>query len=518
MKKQKKNLVAIDVGTNSFHLVAAEINPANGRFKILGKEKEVVRLGSGSTDMKHLSEEAMRRGIVVLKRFRAVADAYRSDVRAIATSAVREATNRQEFQRRVRSETGIRIEIASGFEEARLIHLGVLQALPVFNKNILLIDIGGGSTEFLVGQKRKILFSNSLKLGAVRMTERFFRSDHIDRKAIDECREYVRGLLAPCVREIKKHQFEVCVGTSGTINILARIISARNGKDSESPMNGYVFTRAELLQVVEEILQASTTEQRMDIEGMDVSRVDIISAGAVILEQIMLALKIKTVTVSDYSLREGIILDSIEKLHTKQPASHLQNIRRSSVLHLAETFHYEKNHANHVAALSLQLFDRTRSLHRLGGEEREYLEAAALLHEIGLFISHAQHHRHSYYLIRNSELLGFTENEKEIIANIARYHRKSHPKFKHDGYNILSLEDQRKVTVLAAILRVADGLDRSHLSLVKKLRTRVLKGTLFIRVHSSGRVLPEMELWGADRKKQLLQEVFRKRVLFTCAQ
>ena len=244
---------------------------------------------------------------------------------------------------------------------------------------------------------------------------------------------------------------------------------------------------------------------------------DIITAGAIILEQIVQALKIKSMTISEYSLREGVILDSIEKLHRKQPVSHLHNIRRSSVLHAAESYHYEKNHASHVALLALQLFDQTTSIHRLNGEAREYLEAAALLHEIGLFISHAQHHRHSYYLIRNSELLGFTENEKEIIANIARYHRKSHPKIKHEGYNILSAEDQRTVSVLAAILRVADGLDRSHSALVRKIRTRVSKGTLFIHVRGTGRVRPEMELWGAERKKQLLQEMLRKRVLFTIA-
>ncbi len=518
MKKQRKNLAAIDVGTNSFHLVVAEVNSVTGGFKILNKQKEVVRLGSGSTDMKHLSDEAMQRGIVVLKRFRAIADVYNADIRAIATSAVREAANRKEFLRRVQNLTGIQIEITSGFEEARLIHLGVLQALAVFPKNILLIDIGGGSTEFLIGRRRKILFSNSLKIGAVRITERFFHSDRISRKAIDECRKYVSGFLTPCIREIKNRQFEFCIGTSGTITTLAKIIRLRYGKDSESSLNGYIFTRTELLQIVEEILQAQTAKQRMEIKGMDALRADIISAGAIILEQIVLALKIKTVTVSDYSLREGIILDSIEKLYRNQPTSHLQNIRRSSVLHLAETFHYEKNHANHVAMLSLQLFDYTCALHRLGKEEREYLEAAALLHEIGLFISHAQHHRHSYYLIRNSELLGFTENEKEIIANIARYHRKSHPKIKHEGYDILSNDDQHKVAVLSAILRIADGLDRSHLSLVKKLRTRVRKGTLFIRIYGSGRALPEMELWGAERKKLLLQEVFRKKVLFTCAQ
>ena len=513
----KKNLAAIDIGTNSFHLVIAEVNTETGRFRILGKEKEVVRLGAGSTDMKYLSESAMDRGIAVLKRYRIVADAFHADVRAIATSAVREAINKQDFVQRAKIETGIRMEIVSGLEEARLIYLGVLQALPVFHKKSLLIDIGGGSTEFLIGEKRSIHFSNSLKLGAVRLTERFFKSGNLSRKTIEECRKYVRGFLVSIIRDVKKQQFEVCIGTSGTINNLANIMRANRGGAIELPLNNVSFSRTELLGTVKNILLLLTTHERMEIEGMDPDRAEIIPAGAIILEQIFLALGIKTATVSEYSLREGIILDSIEKMHTKRPSVYLHNLRRSSVLHLAEIYHYEKKHAHHVNDLALQLFDQTKYLHKLNGQAREYLEAAAILHEVGSFVSHTQHHRHSYYLIRNAELFGYTENEKEIIANVARYHRKSHPKIKHEGYNLLSNEDKILVSKLAAFLRIADGLDRSHASHIQRVKIRKIGRNLRVKVFHTAKGHTELELWGANRKKQLFELVFRKKIEFVVA-
>jgi exopolyphosphatase/guanosine-5'-triphosphate,3'-diphosphate pyrophosphatase len=255
----------------------------------------------------------------------------------------------------------------------------------------------------------------------------------------------------------------------------------------------------------------------MEIEGMDPGRADIMPAGAIILEQIVLALGIKTLTVSEYSLREGILLDSIEKMHTKKPSMYLHNLRRSSVLHLAEIYHFEKQHALHVNNLALQLFDQTTYLHKLNGQAREYLEAAAILHEVGSFVSHTQHHRHSYYLIRNAELFGYTENEKEIIANVARYHRKSHPKLKHEGYDLLSNEDQVLVSKLAAFLRIADGLDRSHASHIQRVKIRKIGRNLRVRVFHTAKGHTELELWGANRKKQLFELVFRKKIEFVVA-
>jgi exopolyphosphatase/guanosine-5'-triphosphate,3'-diphosphate pyrophosphatase len=518
---QKPRLAAIDIGTNSFHLVITEVNPAAGKFKILGREREVVRLGSGSTDMKYLSQEAILRGIETLKRFRGLSDSAGASLRAIATSAVREAKNQNEFIKRAANEAGVKIEVASGFEEARFIYLGVLQALPVFDKRILLIDIGGGSTEFLIGHRREIYYDNSLKLGAIRFTQRFFESDKIESREIKECRKYIRGIMNPVMRQLKDYLFDTVVGSSGTIVSIGSMVNVTRNSPADSSssrrINNFTFTKDELYEVVEKITEARTNKQRSKIPGLDPARADIITAGVLILEQIFRELKIKELTVSDFALREGIILDTIETQYKLKEHAHLTDIRYKSVTHLAENFKYEEEHSRHVASLALKIFDGTQNLHELGYAEREYLAAAALLHEIGCFVSHSQHHRHSYYLIRNSEMLGFTENEKEIIANVARYHRKSHPKQKHEAYAKLNGEDQMLVRKLASILRIADGLDRTHSSAVRDIQCSAADGELIIQLTKSGTGnsnLPELEIWGAETKKALFEETYGIRVKF----
>jgi len=512
--KLKKRIAAIDIGTNSFHLIVVELVSPQGRFRILDREKHIVRLGSGTADMKHLAPEAMERGIQVLRQFKMIADAAHAPVRAIATSAVREALNRDEFLRNVLAETGIKIEIASGFEEARLIHLGILQALPVFRKKILVIDIGGGSTEFIVGQGRNIAYSNSVKLGAVRLTQRFLPEGKFTNKGLQECERFITGMLAPIVRNIRTHTYDVVVGSSGTIGNITNIARMKRGGNPDYPINNTVVTRKEVSGFLNELCLKKETADRVHIKGLDPARADIIIAGTVLLHTIMKQLHIPSLIFSDYALREGIILDTIEHQLSEKRIDHLPNIREASVLHLAETFHYEKEHAQHVVKLGLQIFDQTKTLHKLGPREREFLEAAALLHEIGLYLSHAQHHRHSYYLIRNSELLGFTENEKEIIANIARYHRKSHPKLKHDSFRMLSSEDQSVIRKLAAILRIADGLDRSHAAHVQRIKCRRDKGRLTIKLFHTPAARLSLEVWGAETKKDLFEETFSVQVQF----
>lgn len=511
----KPRLAAIDIGTNSFHLIIVEVDTNTGKFNILGREKENVRLGSGSTDMKHMQEDAMQRGIEALKRFKGLADSAGANIRAIATSAVREAINQQVFINRVKEQTGIKIEVASGIEEARYIYLGVLQALPVFNKRILLIDIGGGSTEYLIGCQRDIIYDNSLKLGAIRLTQRFFADKEIDTKSIKSCRQFISGYMTNVTREINRYNYETAVGSSGTIMNIANMINAKRGGEPDARLNNFTFTKEELFAVVDEILTAKTVKQRLKVPGLDPDRADIIPAGAIILEQIFKELKIKEMTISEYALREGIIFDSIEKEYMLRQGDHLSDLRSQSVMHALENFRIDKEHALHVTNLALQIFDETKSLHKLGNTEREYLEAAAILHEAGTFVSHSSHHRHSYYLIRNTEMLGFTENEKEIIANVARYHRKSHPKQKHTDYSKLSPDDQAVITKLAAILRIADGLDRSHTSSIKKITCTIENKTAEFIIESSNSESTELEIWGAETKKQLFEETFGVEVKFT---
>jgi len=515
MIRQRKPLAAIDLGTNSFHLLVVDVDPTKGRFKIIDRKKELVRLGSGSSDMKYLTQQAMSRGIEALKRFKRIADASRAPVRAVATSAVREALNQDVFIKRVKAETGITVEIVSGVEEARLIYLGVLQALPVYDKQILLIDIGGGSTEFLVGRERKILYDNSLKIGAMRLSERFFESSKTTTPAVKKCKELILGMMNPILRAIKETEYEIAIGTSGTILNIAHMISCGRKEEPLARLNNFTFTRDELFDITDRIVKAKDARDRLKIPGIDPKRVDIIVAGALILEQVFKELKIREMTVSEFALREGIVFDTIEKKHRKTHGHALNDIRYGSVLHLAENFGYEREHSHHVAHLSLRIFDETKRLHRLGDTEREYLEAAAILHEIGLSISHSQHHLHSYYLVRNAEMLGFTENEKEIIANIARYHRKSHPKDKHSGFQNLSAEERALVAQLASMLRIADGLDRTHASVIADLKGKVRKKSLQIRLKKKKGSPTDLELWGANRKKELFENTFKREVKFS---
>lgn len=507
-------LAAIDIGTNSFHLVVVKLKDSD-RFEIITQEKEVVRLGSGSNDMKYLQNDAMDRGIAALNRFRQIAEISQAKIRAVATSAVREALNRDVFIGRAKQEAGIEVEVISGFEEARLIYLGILQTLPIFDKQILMIDIGGGSTEFLVGKAGEIIEANSLKIGAIRMTDRFFREDPVDPKNVNKCRQYVEAYINPMARRVRKHGFEVAVGSSGTVLNIAQMIQVLRKQEPTRYLSNFVFSRFELGEVVKLLVKADTVKKRQKIEGLDPKRVDIILGGAIILEQAFEEMRIDQMTVSGFALREGVILDSIQKARGGN-LHHLTDIRYKGVLHLAESCHYEKEHADQVTRLALLLYDQLRDLHRLDDINREYLEAAGILHNVGFFISHAQHHRHSYYIIRNSEYLtGFTDREIEIIAQVARYHRKSAPKLKHEEFARLLPRDQLIVKKLAGILRIADALNRTDANLVKNLTCELLGSVLRIHLETDPGVVPSLEIYTAETRKGLFEEVFDVTVEFS---
>jgi exopolyphosphatase/guanosine-5'-triphosphate,3'-diphosphate pyrophosphatase len=508
-----RRLAAIDIGTNSFHIVIAEVKPT-GRFTVVTREKEVVRLGEAPRDIKTLAPEAEQRAYHTLEHFKKLVDSYGASARAVATSAVREAANRDAFVEEVRRRTGFEIEVVSGFEEARLIYLGVLQALPVFHKQILLFDIGGGSTEFLVGKAGDVLYANSIKIGAVRLTSRFFSSGAVRKQDIEACRTYLAGELHPVAREIRADGFEIAVGSSGTILTMASIICAKRGEPYSALEGTVTIGRAELIDAVNTLLEADTLVLRKRIPGLDEERADIIVAGALILEQIFMAFGLDTMTTSRYALREGVILDTIQKrAGVDGPLPHLANIRMASVIHLAELCRYEETHARTVARIALELFDQTTSLHRLGPAERELLEAAALLHDIGYHISHSQHHRHSYYLIKNSEMLGFSNREIDIIAGVARYHRKSHPRDSHLEFQSLPARDQDIIKRLASLLRLADGLDRSHKSAVQQLHCNITSYETEVLLTPNPPHDCSLEIWGADRRKELFEDVFKRNVI-----
>lgn len=504
-------IAAIDVGTNSFHVVIASVNN-KGVLRVHSRAKEMVRLGSGGGDMKFLDEKAIDRGIAALKRFAAMAEKVGAPIRAIATSAVREADNKEDFIERAVTETGIEIEVVSGIEEARLIYMGALHAVPILTKRALVFDIGGGSTEMVIGQRGEAVSSHSAKLGAIRLTQRFFPGGVVTDEQLRNCREYIKGDLAPTFQQLLEHGFESVTATSGTAHTLGAMILTARGQRVPDVINGAVFTREELLQTIESIIRATTPRERAELPGIDTGRADIIVAGALIVEQIIIWLNIQKLTLSAFAMREGIVFDTIQKQKDIREFHHLSHLRYETVYNLCELYRVNITHAEHVRNLALQIFDDLQPMHLLGDKERELLDAAALLHDVGYHISPEQHHKHSYYMILNCVMPGFTNDEAELIANVARYHRKSHPKRKHLNFIALSPAKQRILGLLAGILRIAEGLDRRQQQLVSSVRSVTESGAIRIILAQSSSAPPDIELWGALRRKALLEEMLGQKI------
>jgi exopolyphosphatase/guanosine-5'-triphosphate,3'-diphosphate pyrophosphatase len=510
-------LAAVDLGTNSAHLVVAKVDGT--AIEVLEREREMVRLGSsGNGEMRTLAPEAIDRAVAALSRFAQIAAIHDAPVRVTATSAVREAENRHQLIGRAREEAGVDVEVISGFEEARLIHLGVLQALPVFDEQMLLCDIGGGSTELVLGRKGEVLTSRSFKLGAIRLTDQFLAAAPLDPAAVDRCRRYIRATLAPYLRELELRCFDVAVGASGTIGAVCWMAAVQREESGERArprtINNFKVTSEEIDQVVLRLARASTTEERAALSGLDPRRADIVLAGALILEQVVAGMAIEELTFSDYALREGVLLDTWQRRHDVELEG-LSDLRRRNVDKLAEQLDEDRGHSAEVARLALELFDGTAEIHGLDDDSRELLEAGAVLSNIGLFVSHAAHHKHSYYLIRNSEqLTGFTDREIELIAQIARYHRKSAPRDKHDVFAALPSEDQHRVRVLAALVRVAVGLDRNHTGRVAELRCKLHEGTLVVEVVARGDEDISLELYAATQRQEPLEQALALPVEF----
>jgi exopolyphosphatase / guanosine-5'-triphosphate,3'-diphosphate pyrophosphatase len=509
-------LAALDIGTNSLHLVVAR--PVGGdRFETLTREREMIRLGHGGGDMKELSGEAIERGVAALQRMRRIADSYGATIRAVATSAVREAANAGEFLRRARDEAGVDVEVISGIEEARLIELGALQAVPVFERRMLLVDIGGGSTELLLGEKGETIAARSFKLGAVRSTDRFFPGGAVTPRAVRACRDYARGILSHFEHEVAEHGFDVAVASSGTAEAIARMVHAATGAEPLKTYNCYEFTSSELAAVVTDLTGHRTAAARARVRGLESGRADIIVAGALILETVATVFGVERFTYSEGALRDGVLLDTMSRFSGNRlgPLHHLRDVSRRSIRQLAERCDDDPQHSAHVAGLAVELFDALAPLHGLDSTAREYLEAGALLANVGLVVAHSKHHLHAYYVIRNSELAGLTDREIEVIAQIARYHRKSAPKPSHPEFAALAPPEQELVRTLAAILRVAIGLDRSHQARVRGVRAELDTHRVVLHVESADGADTSVELYAASERKDLLELVLNRRVELT---
>jgi exopolyphosphatase/guanosine-5'-triphosphate,3'-diphosphate pyrophosphatase len=496
-------IAAIDIGSNSLHLVIAEAVRTGG-FHVLDSEKDMIRLGAGTLVRGRLSPAAMRRGLEVLADYKRLADTHRVDkIVAVATSAIREAGNGEEFLERIGREVGIHPMAISGEEEARLVYLAALHSVHLEGRRALVVDIGGGSVELAVGTGGAVEAAFSEKIGVLRTTEAFVRSDPISARQERALEAHVQEAIRPIASKIRERRFEVAIGSSGTILALGALASEMETGRRPDALH-HVSVRAETIRALRRRLCATGLAERLRMRGLDEARADIVVAGAVTLDAILKTLGVEEIVLSTWALREGILLQYIRK-HPKSLArvEAYPDVRRRSVVELAERCEYDAPHARHVAALALALFDGARKLHGLEEADRTLLEHAALLHDIGHHISHEKHHRHSYYLIKNGDLRGFDPLEIDVLANVARYHRQGMPRKKHEAFAALPARARRSVRVLAGILRLADALDRSHRQIVRGVEVAGRKGRLRLVCATEGNA--DLELWGARRRVALLE-------------
>ncbi len=512
---EQRILAAIDLGTNSLHMVVVRIEPALPAFSIIAREKDTVRLGDRCPKTGELKPEVIKRAIATLQRFQEIAKSLNAQtIVAVATSAVREAPNGRNFLQQVEDELGLSVDLISGQEEARRIYLGVLSGLDFNNQPHIIIDIGGGSTELILGDSHEPRSLSSTKVGAVRLTAEYITTDPVSNAEFQYLQAYVRGTLEQPTEELLAHiqpdEYPRLVGTSGTIESLATIHAREKLGTVPSPLSGYQLSLKDLQELVTRLRKLNYSE-RAAIPGMSDRRSEIILAGAVILQEAMTLLGVEALTVCERSLREGVIVDwMLTHGLIEDRLRYQSSVRERSVIKTAQKYQVNLEHSERVAAFAKSLFDQTQGLlHNWGAEERQLLWAAAILHNCGLYVGHSAYHKHSYYLIRNGELLGYTETEIEIIANLARYHRKNAPKKKHENYsNLPSKKYRQLVNQLSALLRLAVALDRRQIGAIGKVQCEYQPDVqeLHLQLQASQ---PDddcaLELWSLDYEKGVFE-------------
>jgi exopolyphosphatase/guanosine-5'-triphosphate,3'-diphosphate pyrophosphatase len=484
---------------------------ADGAVTTLWRLKESVGLGRMSFPSHRLSRHAMDAAISVLSRFTQAAKQRGAEkIIAVATSAVREASNGGDLIERAWRELRLHVRVISARDEARLIYHAVRHAMPLKDKPHLIIDIGGGSVELIVGDEQRAQLMESRKLGAARMTAKFVRTDPISKDDLKSLRKHYESELAPLCQQVRSLKPVAAIGTSGTIENIADLCGVAQNGNGHSEHR--VIERDLFDGLVKKLLE-SDAKGRAAMRGLDDQRKEQIVAGALLVDEIFERCNIRRIKICPAALREGILLDYLSR-HLPDLAirREVPDPRRRSALDLARRCDWHKTHSEHVTMLCLRLFDELRPLHRLGALERELIEYGALLHDVGWHISGKGHHKHSMYLIANGNLKDFSEEEVQIIANIARYHRKSPPKKSHSTYAALASQARNIVDVGASLLRLADGLDRSHAGVIRSVQCRLDDKKIKCLLEARGDA--ELEIWGARRKMDCFEQVFERRISF----
>ncbi|MBI3857949.1 MAG: Ppx/GppA family phosphatase [Planctomycetes bacterium] len=495
-------VAAIDIGANSVHLVISRLHGPGSR-EVLDREREMLRLGESTFTKGGIAPELLSRAIEVLKRYRAVSEAHGVEaILTVATSPVRDARNRAEFVLRANTEARLAVRVLSGEEEGRLIYAGVRDGLSPSIKKLAVLDIGGGSAEIVIGEGSRVSHVKSLKLGVLRLAVQFPGRRP---KTLESMERHIRALIGPVAREVAKAGVDAAVGTSGSIMTLAELLDVRD--------EGHPIRLSEIEDLSKRLLKSSPKELA-DLEPVGEKRADTIGPGSLVVRVFMEEAGLKELFPCERALREGVVADYASRNAPRLDvrAEEISDPRRRSVEFLARRVGALDRHARQVARLSLLMFDALLPVHGLEPRDRELLEYAALLHDAGYWIGAEKHHKHAYYLIREGPLEGFSREEIQVIGLTARYHRGKTPKVRHEDYSKLSREARRRVNALAALLRVGDGLDRSHAGLVKAMDVVLNGSAVTLNLLSDSDL--DLELYAAERRGDLFRKVFDRELIF----
>ena len=501
----------IDIGTNAIRLLVVRLIPSHS-YSTVTQQREAARLGEGEFANRRLQPQAMDRAVLVCRKFVELARSYGAEkIVAVATSATREAVNEEEFLHRLREEADLDVRVISGREEARLIYSGLSSFVHLGGGNAIFLDIGGGSTEVIVGGQSEYQYLDTIGVGAVRLTTMLLSPNEalpVPPERYQLLRQYVRHAAIHTVYHVKKYRVDLALGSSGTIQNLAAV--AARSLRNRSLETEEVLTHRDLKRVAA-MLCALPLEERRKVPGLNPDRADIIIGGAAILDALMEELGLAEIRVlQEGGLREGLLMDYLaQNAHDV----HRLSVRERSILQLGRSCNFDESHARNAERLALELFDSAgeAGLHTYGEWERELLGYATLLHDIGSFLSYSNHHVHSYYLIDNSDLLGFYKTEIEIMALTALFHRKTLPSARHPGYAALDRDTRKLVSFLSLLVRLVESLDRSHQKVVKHAQLRA-RGTrsLCLAIQTSGDA--QLELWGVETRERAVLKTLGRRL------
>jgi exopolyphosphatase/guanosine-5'-triphosphate,3'-diphosphate pyrophosphatase len=506
-------IAAIDLGSNSFHMLVADLDQPNS-FSTILRERMAIQIGKDALASGKLNADTMERGLRCLKEFRQIAFARGVErIVAVATSAIREAQDGDVFIHRVRTETGIVVRTISGREEARLIHLAVKQNVALGDKKALLIDIGGGSVELTVADSSKIYYTTSLKLGFLRVKKMLVSHDPMSKREEGLVADFLKNALARSLAAVKRYEPELVIATSGTATSLLRIIQQQAGDGWASA----VIDADQVHSILEDTAHLNSLERARKL-NLDVNRSECYPLALMCLQSVLLGVDAWEFQVCPTGLREGVVYDFVARnKRFASPGNAAGDLRRKAVLEMAARYGYPEAHSHKVACLARQIFDQTSHLHGMGENEAAVLEYAALLHDIGYHIGYNKHHKHGYYLIMNGELAGFAHEERVVLANLVRYHRKAKPSRAHPTYAILPRRVRLKIKRLSAILRIADGLDRSHFSLCDEIQCRhgSDERVQFQLMAAVAGMDIALDLYSAKRHARYFEKVFGVEASFT---